>query len=692
MAVLVFFATFAVYLYSLAPSITVGDSGEFCAAASILGLAHSPGYPLFGLIGKASSILFPFANIAYRINLLCAFCGALTASLLFVCLKNLIKTKEKEVLAPAEGGFYAGLAGDFVCLCAVMLFAFSPAFWQASIQAEVFTLNTLFAVIIIYSIIKGRQYLAMLAFGLGLGNHHTLVFMAPLILSDLYAGRPYPVKKLVTLALLFSIGFGVYAYLPIRSAKEPALNWGSPVTVEKFVRVITRADYGSLSLTIGQKLERNASNTLKQVKRFITAVNHQYTIIGFLLGLAGIYYGIKNRYSNFKNIAFVWALAGPGFILLANMPFNPETEGILERFYILVNLFWAFFAAAGAQAFFSGFRNRHLRVLALVVAVAALTVPRLSALSWRSYFLEYDYGRNIFRTLAPNAIFFMDGGDDTFYSTAYLQFAEGLRKDVELHDRGGLVFKNIYGRDFRRITKEEKELRRRTVEKAYIGIRPVYYSTFNRDIMPGVRFEPDGVLYRPAAERTRQSFFAYSDRGIYGSNYMDYRSRALAPIYPYFETFYDPARREQLRGYALGMWPDAMWLKGNVRIEMLGEAYEKYTRREYVQAAALYERILKLFPGDYETLVNLGVAWEKMKDYEKAVVCYKTAAALEPGKTDAYYNIAVIYWQKGDWDKVVEYLGKMLEINPNEPRARQYMPIALGKISKSKISNPKNNQ
>jgi tetratricopeptide (TPR) repeat protein len=348
---------------------------------------------------------------------------------------------------------------------------------------------------------------------------------------------------------------------------------------------------------------------------------------------------------------------------------------------------------------------------------------RVEAVGWRSYYLAYDYGRNIFKTLAPDAILFMDGGDDTFYSTAYLQFAEGKRKDVELHDRGGLVFKSLYGPDFRMITQPEKEERRREVEKQFLSIRPVYFSTFNKEVMPGIKLVPDGFLYTPILNNASplysqrggrgafavtenspnpslrkrggnsvkpNSYFAYAVRNVYDRQSADYRSRALAPIYPYFAAFYDASNSGQYQRYTFLAWPDVMWLEGNLKIEMLTKAYEDYSKNRFPEAALDYENLLKYFPNDYDTTINLGVVNEKMHKLDKAIECYNKAATLNPEKTDPYYNIAVIYWQKADWENVVRNLNQMLQMNPNEPRAQHYLPMAQHNLmskSKHKIQN-----
>jgi tetratricopeptide (TPR) repeat protein len=232
------------------------------------------------------------------------------------------------------------------------------------------------------------------------------------------------------------------------------------------------------------------------------------------------------------------------------------------------------------------------------------------------------------------------------------------------------------------ITKQEKEERRRAVEKQFLSIRTVYYSTFNKDIMPGIKLEPDGFLYTPNNKVNTNSFFSYSLRNVYDNQSADYRSRALAPLYPYFEAFYDSQNSGQYQRYTFLAWPDVMWLEGNLKIEMLTKAYDDYAKNRFAEAALDYENMLKYFPDDYETNINLGVVNEKMHKLDKAIEFYNKAALLMPGKTDPYYNIAVIYWQKSDWEKAVGYFNKMLQMDPNEPRARHYLPMAQSRLKR----------
>lgn len=77
-----------VYLYTLAPSVTLEDSGEFITAAVHFGVPHPPGYPLWTIGTWLISQFFPFENVAWRVNLFSAICGALANGLLALLVSH----------------------------------------------------------------------------------------------------------------------------------------------------------------------------------------------------------------------------------------------------------------------------------------------------------------------------------------------------------------------------------------------------------------------------------------------------------------------------------------------------------------------------------------------------------------------------------------------------------------------------
>jgi len=84
-----FLAAFVVYLFTLCPTVWVGDSGELTAAAWTLGIPHPTGYPLWLLLVKGFATLVPIGGVALRANLFSALCAAGAVQLTSASLRRL---------------------------------------------------------------------------------------------------------------------------------------------------------------------------------------------------------------------------------------------------------------------------------------------------------------------------------------------------------------------------------------------------------------------------------------------------------------------------------------------------------------------------------------------------------------------------------------------------------------------------
>ncbi|MFC1463035.1 DUF2723 domain-containing protein, partial [Verrucomicrobiota bacterium] len=140
-----FALAFAVYLYTVAPTVTLEDSGEMAVAADYLGVPHPPGYPLWTVLSWLFTEILSFArfrgqpNPAWCVGVMSAFFGALTAGLTAMLIsrvgrKHLAQTSPE---APAEDTFIPTAAG----ITGGLLMAFAPVPWSQSVIVEVYTMN-----------------------------------------------------------------------------------------------------------------------------------------------------------------------------------------------------------------------------------------------------------------------------------------------------------------------------------------------------------------------------------------------------------------------------------------------------------------------------------------------------------------------------------------------------------------------
>jgi hypothetical protein len=81
-ALLTFAIIWTVYLCTLAPEVTLEDSGELVTGAYYAGIPHPPGYPVWTIYSWLWTVLIPVGNIAWRVALAEATAGAFSCGLI----------------------------------------------------------------------------------------------------------------------------------------------------------------------------------------------------------------------------------------------------------------------------------------------------------------------------------------------------------------------------------------------------------------------------------------------------------------------------------------------------------------------------------------------------------------------------------------------------------------------------------
>src|SRR6058998_1388481 len=85
----VFLIALLLYCCTLAPTVTLTDSGELIVVAHGLGVAHPPGVPLWVMLAHLASLV-PLGNVAVRINFSSAVFAALASAMLTLVVAELM--------------------------------------------------------------------------------------------------------------------------------------------------------------------------------------------------------------------------------------------------------------------------------------------------------------------------------------------------------------------------------------------------------------------------------------------------------------------------------------------------------------------------------------------------------------------------------------------------------------------------
>src|SRR5947199_4368972 len=173
----VFLVALLLYCCTLAPTVTLTDSGELIVVAHGLGVAHPPGVPLWIMLAHLASLV-PLGNVAERINFSSALFAALASAVLTLVVAELMITasyltaskrgkkgaqRNKRVVRYAtsrardEDSGVGRLLVLAPALGAGLLMAFSRTLWSYATITEVYSLNTLLILVIFFLMLRWRR-------------------------------------------------------------------------------------------------------------------------------------------------------------------------------------------------------------------------------------------------------------------------------------------------------------------------------------------------------------------------------------------------------------------------------------------------------------------------------------------------------------------------------------------------------
>lgn len=243
------------------------DGPEFIVSSQALGIAHPAGFPLYSAWGWFLQQWLPLGDIAMR-NHLSNTCLTLAAAvMLYELACAFFRFCDPDV---AQAGAERHLAG-FVSLMWLLL----PPEWENAIQAEVYALFALFVFAILRLLLaywqKGEERLYLIAVflaGLGCGVHATVGFLIFAFVAFLAAGKEFGRTALLAAKALVAgcAGLAVYAYLPLRSRRDPVMDWGDTEHLAGFLRHIT--DQKDATTRFHHLLEHNTESQYNLLQLF----------------------------------------------------------------------------------------------------------------------------------------------------------------------------------------------------------------------------------------------------------------------------------------------------------------------------------------------------------------------------------------------------------------------------------------
>jgi tetratricopeptide (TPR) repeat protein len=464
----VFLVALLLYSWTLAPTVTLTDSGELIVVARGLGIAHPPGVPLWTILAHLASLV-PFGNVAQRINFSSALFAALACAMLTLAVVELIVTasylvgtkRRKRGTKKTEELDITHLLVAAPALGAGLLMVFSRTLWSYATITEVYALNALLILVIVFLMLRWRRrivedrmhistasnlgqvtghdaflYSAALIFGLSLGVHHVTVALTlpaiAVIVFRTQGVRFFASRRLVYTALI-SIGalVAVYAYLPLAASRSPVINWGHPRSLQEIWWHLTGRQY---QVYFSFKPEIMGQQFAEFCRMALREFGFPWVPFSLVLAFAGFADAFKRDRTTF------WFLLA---IIIGDLAYalSYEIAEDKDAYYLPAFISIAIAAGFGIRWLAQRAVSKSLPGLkpSLTAAITVLIVCTMAlTANWpfnnrRKYFIAHDYVDNLLKAIAPNGLLLtLDW--QVVSPMFYAQEIEQLRSDVKVVD------------------------------------------------------------------------------------------------------------------------------------------------------------------------------------------------------------------------------------------------------------------
>ncbi|MEW6095230.1 MAG: DUF2723 domain-containing protein [bacterium] len=647
--ILVFLIAFGVYLHTLTPSIGLHDAGDMVTAAYVLGIPHPTGYPLYCILGKLWVTILPIGNIAYRMNMLSALCASLACMMVYFIVLKVVGGRRQEVVK------YHLLhpASHIPAAVSALMLSFATTFWEQAVIAEKYTLNALFATLIIFillkwqeamstehrawsmevkaqsSRLKAQSYLYLFAFTLGLSftHHMQSIFLIPPAIyligtitwqmkiqpkgTKVNYQLPVTSYQLFKMFIFFFLPLLLWLYLPIRAVANPVHNWGDPQTLDRFLQHISGGQYGYyFSYSIKELIIR----IFTHITYFFS---HQFTLYLVWIGIVGLVFFFRQRRRTFIFLALL--------VLTDILHSIRYTIINIEDYYIpSFAVFGVFFGygLVNIMKYLKKYLPPYLLLLLCLLPIIPYNL-HLFHNNQNQHFFAYDYKTNILKHLKPNAILFTED-DNIGFTLWYLCYCEKERQDIDL-------LSTIF----------------------------IQYDWYAKQIK---HLHPDYPKPLPQA-RSGEIVTRIKLNNII---YNNIKSR---PIYVFSDRWVDKK---------YGLVPEGMcWrvLDGQVDNKRLYSELEKNKIEFKIRGLekSIYKdwrtkAIINNYANSYSTY---GGIYGNIGKYDKAIIELKKAIKLDSESSNAHYNLGIAYKITGKFSEAIEEFNKAIELDPNNVSAKQ---------------------
>lgn len=214
------------YIFTVEPTASLWDCGEFITTSVGLQVGHPPGAPLFMIISRLFAIFAPSPEKqAAMINYMSALASGFTILFLFWSISHLAR---KLIIKTQECTLGQVIAVMGASLIGALTYTFTDTFWFSAVEGEVYALSSLFTALVFWAILKwenvafepyANRWLVLIAYliGLSIGVHLLNLLAIPAIVFVYYFKKYTPTRSGVIKTGLISLvilGFTNFIFIP----------------------------------------------------------------------------------------------------------------------------------------------------------------------------------------------------------------------------------------------------------------------------------------------------------------------------------------------------------------------------------------------------------------------------------------------------------------------------------------------
>jgi len=675
LALAVFGVTLAVYSLTATRSLYWGDSAEFVAVASTLGVAHPPGYPLYTLLG-ALAVRLPLGTPFLRMSILSALfasgAAAVAALVVWVATGSPLRTVARGPVPRVAGAIFAGA-----------VLAFGPTFWSQAVVPEVYSMSLFLSLSVLllftfwsrargggaedrsgggaprFMLRDGPVVLMGLVSGLAISHHLTAVFLLVPLGLAVFSVRRRPSFRVVLSAVgLLVVGLSLFAYLPLRAAHDPAILWAPIGTWQQFFDHVTGAQYAPLLFAAP------FAEVSHKLTEFASAVPREVTWVALALAVPGMVALFRTSRTVGVTLA-CWGILVLGHAAVYRIP-------DIESYYLPIYAVLAVLGGVGLSAAASAsWWKRAAAPVAWLALAAAVAIPVTQARSnWetsdrRARDDGQVYLQRMLDSIAPGGVV-VTRTDRVLFPLWYARFADSGREDFSIL-----------------CVREHAPHLERWCGGVRFPTEDELCSSFEGWSAPSAGSArgsvPIGNYLPLLVEMNEEERRFYADADLGRRVFAD-RSLPRGLLVEIVADPVDSIPEEELAGHRAFL-EDVLFELGAGRSpdERTAEVYATtlaehgmllLDRGDIELAVDALERACALAPGLPLCHSNLGVAYDRIGRVEEGNAEFEIAIALDPSLAEPHHNIAVAARRDGDFERAARELRAAIALAPRKSSFR----------------------